>query len=187
VVAILDATDSALLEGIRHGDEAAFAALFNRHWSGVYRVLLRLVGSVEDAEDLSQEVFLKLYRRPLGGERDHNLGAWLYRVASNLGYNAIRADRRRTERQGRASSLETDGSADQPLESVVAAEDRAAVRMVLGTLSERQHSVLILRYEGLSYAEIATALGVSPGSVGTLLSRAESEFKRRYLEQLGGL
>lgn len=184
----LEMSDGALLEGLRRGDDRAYGALFERHWTSVYSVLYRLVGSREEAEDLAQEVFLKLHRQPLAPDREHNLPGWLYRVATNLGYNALRSNRRRLAREGLAEDRPTGAEpSSPPLEAAVAAEERAAVRAVLATLSERHQACLMLRYEGLSYAEIAAAIGVAPGSVGTILSRAEAEFKRRYLNQRGGL
>jgi RNA polymerase sigma-70 factor, ECF subfamily len=179
--------DSELLEGLRRGEPRAFDALFERHWSAVYGVLFRLTGTREEAEDLAQEVFLKLYQRaPGGGEA--NVGGWLYRVATNLGYNSLRSRRRRGGREARVAELESGiVGGDSPLAAVIAAETRLAVREVLAVLPERQQAILILRHQGLSYAEVAVALGVAPGSVGTLLARAEREFKRRYVEHLGGL
>lgn len=179
-------TDRTLLDAVRRGDNASFEVLFERHWAAVYGVLFRLVGTREDAEDLAQEVFLKLYQRPLAPDREHNLQGWLYRVATNLGYNALRARRRRLNRQERAAEY-TSEDIGLPLDAAVAAEEREVVRSVLAGLSARQQACLVLRYQGLSYAEVAAALGVALGSVGTLLTRAEAEFKRRYLEQRGGL
>jgi len=183
---VLEMSDGALLDGLRRGDEGAFAALFERHWTAVYGVLFRLVGSREEAEDLAQEVFLKLHRRPLPPQREHNLPGWLYRVATNAGYNALRARRRREARQALAAESPAEEQSP-PLEATLAAEEREAVREVLSAMSERQQACLVLRHQGLSYAELAVALGVAPGSVGTLLARAEAEFRRRYLEQRGGL
>jgi RNA polymerase sigma-70 factor (ECF subfamily) len=164
-----------LLARLRAGDEAAFTRLFEQHWDGVYRLLARLVGDGHLAGDLAQEVFVQLYRRPPDGDPDGDgapLRAWLFRVALNHGYNALRADRRRRRRED------------------VAARDPSApdaVRRTLLRLPERQRDCLVLRSEGLSYAEIAAAVGVAPGSVGTLLARAERAFKAAYLAQRGGM
>jgi RNA polymerase sigma-70 factor (ECF subfamily) len=178
--------DGALLDGLRRGDESAYEAIFARHWSAVYAVLYRLVGTREEAEDLAQEVFLKLHQRPLPPEREHNLPGWLYRVATNLGYNALRASRRRQARQERVAEPES-STEGPPLEAALAAEEREAVRQVLATMPPRQQACLVLRHQGLSYAEVAAALGVASSSVGTLLARAEAEFRRRYVAQRGGL
>src|SRR5581483_7822750 len=93
--------EQTLLERSRGGDELAFARLFERYWEGVVRVLVRLLGDAEAAGDLAQDVFVQLLRRPPDGSVP--LRAWLYRVAINLGYNALRAERRRRHREDAAS------------------------------------------------------------------------------------
>ena len=188
-----------LLARLRAGDEAAFTRLFEQHWDGVYRLLARLVGDGHLAGDLAQEVFVQLYRRPPDGDPDGDgapLRAWLFRVALNHGYNALRADRRRRRREdvvardpsapagAAAAGLANDSAL---LEAANRAEERDAVRRTLLLLPERQRDCLVLRSEGLSYAEIAAAVGVAPGSVGTLLARAERAFKAAYLAQRGGM
>jgi RNA polymerase sigma-70 factor (ECF subfamily) len=95
-------TDNVLLERIGRGDVASFETLFYRHYDRVYGLLFRLLGNRVEAEDVTQEVFLKLYRQPLqkglSGGREHNVSAWLYRVAMNMGYNHIRSQKRRWQR-----------------------------------------------------------------------------------------
>lgn len=162
----------------------SFEDLFLRHWHTVYAVLFRLVGTREEAEDLAQEAFFRLYQKPLPPARTNNVGGWLYRVATNLGYNALRSRRRRDAREARV--VDSPAPA-QPLEQVLAAEEAAEVRRALAQLGERQQACLVLRYQGFSYAEIAESLGVSPASVGTILARAEAELRRRYFESRGGL
>jgi len=185
--------EQALLERLRTGDEAAFTSLFERHWDAVCRLLIRLTGDADAAGDLAQEVFVQLYRKPPLNE-DVPLRAWLFRVALNRGYNALRADRRRRTREETvagdpAAGGAADGAAGvESLEEIAnRAEERDSVRRVLMRLSERQRDCLVLRANGLSYAEIAVAIGVAPGSVGTLLARAERAFKAEYLARRGGL
>ena len=177
--------DAMLLESLRSGQEAAFGALFRRYYERIYRVLYRLVG--DEAEDLAQEVFLRLYRRP-PGSLDADLGAWLYRVATNLGYNAIRS-RTRRELYRRALGAITKGRGwrqgePDPEARVQRDEERHRVRSLLARLSRRQAAILLLRHCDLSYREIASVLGVSPGSVGTLLARAEDAFRAAYEREL---
>ena len=162
----------------------SFEDIFLRHWHTVYAVLFRLVGTREEAEDLAQEAFFRLYQKPLPQASGSNVGGWLYRVATNLGYNALRSRRRRDAREARV--LDSPAPA-QPLEQVLAAEEAAEVRRALAQLGERQQACLVLRYQGFSYGEIAESLGVSPSSVGTILARAEAELRRCYLETRGGL
>jgi RNA polymerase sigma-70 factor (ECF subfamily) len=159
--------------------DAPFETLFQQHWERLCRVLLQIVGDEAEAQDLALETFVRLYRRPPADER--NLGGWLYRVATNLGLNALRARKRRQayEEQAGALALEQDGPED-PAEAVERALERQRVREALGAMKPRSAQVLLLRHSGLSYAEIATAVDVAPSSVGTLLARAESEFEDQY-------
>ena len=185
--------DAVLLENLHAGQEAAFEALFQRYYHRVCGMLYRLAG--DEAEDLAQEVFLRLYHRPPRAQGT-DLGAWLYRVATNLGYNALRARRRhRSYRDllGRATAGEGWGHSEPAPETwTLRAEEQRQVRAALARLKERQAALLVLRYSGLNYREIAEVLHVSSGSVGTLLARAERAFERVYRQlagrrdQLGG-
>ncbi len=174
--------ETALVEALRAGDEDAFEEIFRRHYPVVYGVLLRLTGSPEEAEDLAQEVFLRLYQRPLAGGDGANLGGWLYRVATNLGFNALRARQRRRARLLRWARLEQPlGQSDPgPADDAERRFEAAAVRQALLGLSERDRVALVLRSSGVSYTEIAAAVGVRPGSVGTILARAERALRERY-------
>jgi RNA polymerase sigma-70 factor (ECF subfamily) len=170
--------------------EEGFDALYVAYYGGVYRLLYHIVGTREEAEDLAQEVFLRLHRASYlwderrsrsGREGQHNVRAWLYKVATNLAYNVLRSQGRRERRelvaQGDAAR---NGQAADPAETIQRQEMRAAVRHTLAGLPERQAQLLLLRHAGLSYRELAEALNVAPGSVGTLLARAEAAFEKAY-------
>jgi len=167
-----------------------FDALFLAHYDGVYRLAYRLAGTREEAEDLAQEAFLRLHRTPhlwhtaANPTAEHNVRAWLYRVVTNLAYNALRGERRRRQREDRLAgptAPDTDiDIADAALGAVEQAQAAAQVRRALAALTERQVQLLLLRQAGLSYRELAAALGVAPGSVGTLLARAEAAFVAAY-------
>jgi RNA polymerase sigma-70 factor (ECF subfamily) len=184
---VLSPSDTLLLDRLRDGDQEAFAALFLAYYQPVYRLAFRTTGDREEAEDIAQEVFIRLYRQPLSRDRDHNLRAWLYRVALNQAFNSQRSSRRQSQRDERVASLEyTERVESDPAENALRAEQRRQVRIVLQTLAPRQQQILILRHEGCSYAEIAEVVEVAPSSIGTLLARAEAEFARRYQELFGG-
>jgi RNA polymerase sigma-70 factor (ECF subfamily) len=174
-------SDEELLSYLIQGDISAFEELFRRYYSLIYRVLFNLVGSREQAEDLVQETFLTLYHNPPrhSGE-DEKLSAWLYRVALNRGYNAIRSEKRHQQRMERMKRIELPAQADDPSAMVVRAEECAAVHAALAQLPERQRNILLLRYAGLSYAEIASVLRIATSSIGTLLARAERKFLQVY-------
>jgi RNA polymerase sigma-70 factor (ECF subfamily) len=165
-----------LLNRVREGDQSSFDELFLRYYSRIYDVLFRLTGDAAEADDIAQETFIRLYRHPLPPGREHNVGGWLYRVAVNLGYNALRAARRRTTYE----QVDDVATPADP-ESVAARNDeRRRVRQTLSDLPPQQAQLLMLRHAGLSYQELAQALDVAPTSVGTLLARAERAFEVRY-------
>lgn len=155
---------------------------FETHWSRVCETLYHLVGDWDEAQDLALETFWRLHTRaPAGIKRFSNLGGWLYRVATNLGLNALRARRRRRAYEEAAGALTLDRAAPvDPENELERRETREQVRLVLSLMKRRKAQFLILRHTGHTYTEIADVLGVSPGSVGTLLARAETDFERRY-------
>lgn len=111
------------------------------------------------------------------------MGGWLYRVAVNAGLNALRANksRQRYEHEAGVIYLENTRSVE-PESALDNLQEQEQVWLVLKRMKPRSAKLLILRYSGLSYTEIAAALQVSAGSVGTLLARAEREFEKMYEE-----
>jgi RNA polymerase sigma-70 factor (ECF subfamily) len=160
------------------GDDALEAA-FEEHWSAICRTLHALVGDRDEAQDLALEAFWRLHSRPPGNLT--NVGGWLYRVATNLGLNAIRARQRRQqyEEQAGVSWLQRTDPLG-PAEEAERRETQERVRYVLSRMKQRKAQLLILRHTDHTYAEIADILGIAPGSVGTMLARAEKDFERRY-------
>lgn len=161
-------------------------AAFRQYWGKVYGVLYRLVGDGDEAEDLALETFWRLYSRSPGLD-ENKLGGWLYRVATNLGFNALRSHRRRQQYEGQAGASALDqANPIDPAQALEQAQERQRVRMALSRMRSRSARLLVLRYSDLSYAEIAEVMGLAPGSVGTLLARAEAEFERHYRRLEGG-
>jgi RNA polymerase sigma-70 factor (ECF subfamily) len=183
--AVTVVSDALLLARFRAGDESCFEALFERHYDRVYGVLFRLTGTRAEAEDIAQEVFLKLYQSRL--RHGENIAGWLYRVASNMGYNALRASARRARREQQAAASEalTEDRLPGPEERVTRQEARQAAQAALVTIRPRLARLLILREMGFSYQELADIVGVAPGSVGTLLARAREAFEKAYVQQQG--
>ncbi len=171
------------------GDQASFDTIFHQHYDRVYGLLFRLVGNRVEAEDLTQEVFLKLYnhafaKRVFKRNREHNLGAWLYRVATNMGYNAIRSRKRLWQRN--VWLVPDADDTPRPDAEVEKLETQTAVRQTLAKLPKRDVQLLLMRQMGFSYAECAAACDVAPSSVGTLLARAAKAFEKAYKEETGG-
>jgi RNA polymerase sigma-70 factor, ECF subfamily len=163
-----------------------FEATFLTHYSRILGILRRIVGDHGRAEDLASEVFLKLYRRPLAQDSDSNIGGWLYRTAMNLGIDALRATARRNSfEQAAARDTNHNKIAESGFDQVVRSERAQRVRAVLAEMKPIQAQLLLLRASGHSYKELSTALEMEPGSVGTLLVRAEAAFEQRYRELFG--
>ncbi len=171
-------SDALLLARWREGDETAFADIFLQHYAPLVRLLSPLLGSVDEAEDIAQETFWRLYRRPLHEGREHNLSGWLIRVATRLAYNTLRERVRREKRQEIWRTQRP--TADNPEEEALAEETRREVQQALAKLPLRQAQILFLRHQGYTYAELAAIVGVKESSVGTLLARAERAFAKHY-------
>ena len=159
-------------------DTVSFDELFLSEYDRVYGILYRLVGTRDEAEELAQEVFLKLYNSP--PRTNENVQGWLYRVATNLGYNALRGRKRRWSWQ---RWLVPTGYVADPVEVVEQNEATAAVRAALAKLPPKEGQLLLLRQMGLSYAELAETCNIKPTSVGKQLSRAADKFRAAYSKQ----
>ncbi len=152
---------------------AGFEAFFRDHYRVVVRLAQNVVGDSQVAQDVAQDVFLAAYRRFPG---DYAPAAGWVRVAAvHSALNVLRGERRRDRRQRLVHDA---GGLSTPEDAVIARETRAEVRRVLGRLPRRSAAVLVMRHGGMSYAEIADALGVKVGHVGTLLRRAESALRK---------
>jgi RNA polymerase sigma-70 factor, ECF subfamily len=159
-----------------HLTSAEFDQLFIEYYQQVVSIAYHLTGDPDEAEDLAIETFWKLWQDP--PVKTVNLAGWLYRVVTNLGYNHLRSSRRRAGYEENAQRIDlTLNDSDKPEEQVVLSQERANVRFVLRSMPRRDVQILILRACGFSYKEIADSLHVSPGSIGTMLVRAERKFE----------
>ena len=163
-----------------HWEEAEFRAVFLEHYSRILTILIRLLGDRSAAEEMANDAFWRLYRQP-ALQGDGNVGGWLYRTATNLGIDALRASGRRRQYEEAAGGAIDGAKTSNPLEDLLREEKCNRVRAVLSLIKPAQAQLLILRSSGLSYKELAAALNVKMTSIGTLLNRAEEEFRNRYL------
>lgn len=160
-----------------------FDVLFQAHYPRVVGMLGRLMGDRGQAEEIAADAFCKLARQRGSVDRD-GLTAWVYRVAINAALDALRSNSRRKRREEAAGAEPRSGSAGA-LDELLRQERCARVRGVLAALKPRDAQLLLLRSDGVAYRELAETLGIQPGSVGTLLARAEAEFERRYRARYG--
>jgi len=159
-------------------DNETFRNLFYTHYPAVHRKLTALLRDEAAAEDMAQEVFLRLYRNP--PDRPEAVGAWLHRVLTRIAYDAIdrkMRERRLLDKQGLEIQAIGAGefAVDEAMERRMNAEE---VTEWLDALPERDRQVLMLRYSGYSYAEIAEQLKISPPLVGSLVQRAQNRLRR---------
>jgi RNA polymerase sigma-70 factor (ECF subfamily) len=144
--------------------------LYDEHHESLHRYLVRLTGDADLADDATQETFARLLARP---PRDENPRAWLFTVATNLvrGWSNKRRRRNRLLEGGAARVP----SADPPQDPASAAEaeaQRSMVRRALAALTDRERTILLMREEGFAHREIASIVGTTTGSIGTMIARA---------------
>lgn len=185
--------DIRLMLAFKDGDKAAFEELMRKYFPRVLNFIYRFVGSREIAEDLTQEVFIRVYQNARQYDPKAKLQTWLFTIAKNLSLNELR--RHRNKMVSLDSHLQTPESsmprqvedarsvgADQ---AVIQEEKSAAVRQAIQTLPENQRMAVILRrYEQLSYEEIAQAMRLSEKAVKSLLNRAKENLKNALTEVL---
>lgn len=177
------ASDRLLVQRTRAGDADAFGELVQRYQTSVFNVCYRLLGNSAEAEDLTQEAFLRAFRRLGTYDDERPFGPWMRRVAANLCLNEL-------ERRGPPVvelDEEADEIADDPTETPEAVGDRREIarrlRSALRQLPDHYRVVIELRhYQEMGYDEMAATLGVGVGDVKTRLFRA-----RRKLARLMGI
>ena len=182
------AAESGLVDLCRRGDPEAFARLVSLHERMVYNLAVRLLGDAEEARDLSQEVFLLVYRTLGRFQGRSSLRTWIYRIVVNQCRNRQRWWRRR--KRERSCPLEDVTPADEvrmaeaaqattPFDDLARRERAQRVQAALGRLSFDHRAILLLReVEGLSGEEIAAALGIPEGTVKSRLARARDGLRR---------
>lgn len=193
--------DVRLMLLVKQGSAAAFEQLVRLYQDRVLAILRHLIPHRQQAEDLTQDVFLRMYRARESYVPNAKFSTWVFTITQNVARNAIRQMSRRREQQlgGAASDsgpaptmeqLAKDASGLQPARQLEQLEMSQVVRMALETLSERQRmAVLLAKFENMSYQEIADTMGLTVPAIKSLLSRARNNLRdalQPYLDQ-GGL
>jgi RNA polymerase sigma factor (sigma-70 family) len=151
------------------GAMAGFEPFFKEHYRMVVRLAYSVLGDSQSAQDVAQEVFLAAHRR--FPDRPEQAVGWIRVAAVHTALNSLRGARRRDRRDQQIRPIDSSPSAE---EAVMDRESRAELRAALSRLPHRSAAVLVMRHGGMTYREIADALGVKVGHVGTMLRRAES-------------
>lgn len=189
--------DVGLMVRVRAGDTAAFAELVDKYQHRLLAVLAPIVGRREEAEDLAQEVFLRVFRTRQKYHPTAKFATWLFTIANNLALNHLR-DRKRKPAV-RLDTADPAASGPQPAFQPAAAgtappsagldkeELAAAVQRALSTLNDRQRLAVVLnKFEDMGYAEIAAVMGLSVPAVKSLLCRAREQLRAALAPYIEG-
>ena len=182
----VELNESALVARARDGDRQAFGELVTRYMRRAYYVALGLVGSHDDALDLSQEAFARAYRARESLDPERPFYAWIYQIVRRLCFNHIRDRRTRFRRMELATPWLKEqagvrAAAADPGKEAERAELRACLEAAIEELTDREREVLVLKeFEGLRYREIAELLAIP---IGTVMSRLYSA-RRSLAEKL---
>jgi len=187
-------TDEEWMLRLRAGEEEAFNVLVAKYRAPVIHFLHRMVYRREPAEDLAQEIFLRMYRARKSYQPKAKFSTWLFRIATNVALNALRDGRMRYQQE---ISID-EGETEQPLAGTLAdgqataeqwllrAERHAEIRRAVEELPEKQRlAVLLHKYQELDYAEIAEILDCSESALKSLLFRAYETLRVRLRPLLG--
>jgi len=182
--------DVGLMLAFQKGDASAFRGLVDRNHARVVGLAYRFIGNATEAEDLAQEVFLRVYRARQTYRPTAKFSTWLFRITANVSLNALRS---RSNRRDDVSierlaewSEKPQGTADDeaaaPEHRLHREELRGRVQEAIRALPEKQQIAVVLnKYEGMRYAAIARTLGCSTMAVKSLLARARENLKDRLL------
>jgi RNA polymerase sigma-70 factor, ECF subfamily len=184
--------DVRLMMQVRDDVEGAFEVLVERYQHRLVGVLVHLVGRVEEAEDLTQEVFLRIYRARKGYRPRAKFSTWLFTIANNLALNHLRGKGRNPAVNLGSETASTGTRENRPVAERIPAREGTAsaqlrkvelsdvVREALEILGEDQKvAVLLNKFEDMSYAEIAEVMGRSEAAVKSLLARARNHLREQ--------
>ena len=184
------ASDHALLEATRTGDQDAFAELVSRYRNQITSYIYRMTNDYDGAVDLAQETFVRVYRAADRYQRTYAFSTYIYRIATNLAISELRKRKRRKlvsltgffQSGDGAEARELNPPDERPLQDseLVETERRNAVQRAICTLPEKYRAPLILRdVDGRSYDEIAGILQTSEGTVKSRISRARGFLREK--------
>ncbi|MDQ3646496.1 MAG: RNA polymerase sigma factor, partial [Actinomycetota bacterium] len=186
-----DLDERELSLAFNRGEDGAYQAIYDRYAPRVHGVCRRMLGNPQDAQEASQETFLKVYQALPRFNGRYQLGAWVTRIATNVCLDHIRSRSRKPVESElfdlSESELEATPEGD-PEQAYLRGVETRRVRRVLAKLPPMHRAAIVLRdFEGLSYAEVAAALGVTECQVKALIHRARQGFKRSWTSAFAGL
>ena len=181
--------EMAVIRRAQQGDTEAFEMLLSAYEKPVYNLCLRMTGNAEDAADLTQEAFLKIWRGLGNYKFESSFSTWVYRLTTNVSIDFLRGKKRRqtvsitVEEEDGAAELEVPDPAPLPEEQLLHREKKAQIASAMNQLDEEARLILTLRIlEDLSYEEIARVTGLKDGTVKSRLARARLKLKKILTE-----
>lgn len=179
----------ALIQRCLQGDQLAWDLIVRRYWRKVFNIAYKFVGRHDQAEDLAQEVFLKLFRSLGTFDRRANFQTWLISVSRNLcidHYRRVRKEREIIDRDVDADGLSPASSDEDPLAALEQRDRVALLRQAFAALPESLRAAVVMRdIQELSYQEIANRLRLPEGTVKSRINRGRTELARQ-LKRLRG-
>ena len=180
-----------VVERILNGEQELFAEVVRAHQVLVFRTCMGFTRSSEDAEDLTQEVFISAYQQLRHFKGDSKLSTWLYRIAVNASLNYVRSSKKRSIFQYIEGLFVRDKAetmtvvlptSDNPERQLIAIQEKEAIEQAIDLLPENQRVAFTLsKYDELPQAEIAAVMGISEGAVEQLLQRAKSNLRKKLI------
>jgi RNA polymerase sigma-70 factor (ECF subfamily) len=183
-------SDQVLIERVLSGDRSAYDALVSKYWRLVYAIGYAHLGHRETTEDLTQEVFLRVFLHLEAFDQNRPFTPWLTRIARNLAINWSRAGKRRSSLivmlpEEHLSRLDAASTRESELEKMMRNEEADLIQRLVLNLPPDQREVVLLRYmEGMNNREIADRLGVHPATIGRHLTRAERTLRDEMIATL---
>jgi len=170
--------DDALMAAVARGEETAFRLLVQRWEREVRAFLIHMLSSVEEAEDLTQDTFVQVFRKASRYNGDGKFQSWLFRIAGNLARSKLRRRKILGWVSFNPDEHDRAGGGDDPAAELARKSEAQMVHLALARLPERQRQALVLhRFQGLKYKEIAEAMEVSVPAVESLIQRAMGELR----------
>jgi RNA polymerase sigma-70 factor (ECF subfamily) len=180
-------SDQELMRIVQGGDYSPASEIYDRYSGRIYNFAFRFLKNAEAAEDATQEVFVKMIRHANQFQGDAKLSTWLFSITANWCRDYLRkADNRVKESDDVLVTLPAPSELS-PERTLEQRENEQRVRKALGALTpEQREAILLSRYQGLSYAEIAQIAGCSEGAVKTRVFRAMETLKKVLTSEAGG-
>jgi RNA polymerase sigma-70 factor (ECF subfamily) len=188
-VATIAATDSELVVRARSGSEAAYRELLARYQRPVFSLVYRMVRNREQAEDLAQETFVKVFQNITRYDPKYKFSSWIFKIANNLAIDSLRrkdpatvsldgSAHAATAEQVESSRIDVVSDDANPAEALEARQLGGAIEQAVGKLRPEYRTAILLRHvEGRPYEEIAEIMDVPLGTVKTYIHRARSELR----------